>query len=91
MRRRYALFEKVDGKWVRRSEYAYFKASAVQLFQGTLISTFFEGKNFGLRPVPTCSVCENEIREKPPRKLCGKCEDRALRAMASTTSEVHDA
>ena len=35
--RRYALFKKVDGKWVRESQFAYRKSTAVRVFQGALL------------------------------------------------------
>jgi hypothetical protein len=48
--RLYALYEMVDGKWVRRSRYAYRKSSAVRLFQSSLLEGFFSGKRVELRP-----------------------------------------
>jgi hypothetical protein len=48
--RLYALYEMVDGKWVRRSRYAYRKSSAISLFQGSLLGGFFSGKKVELRP-----------------------------------------
>ena len=90
-RRRYSLFEKVDGKWVRRSDYAYFKDSAIQIYQSTLLSTYFEGKEYALRPVPTCVECGQEAKGTPARKVCFECEDNIIKRMADTRREVHDA
>lgn len=41
--RLYSLFEKQDGKWVRISELAFKKSSAVRVFQGALLAGVFGG------------------------------------------------
>ena len=49
-RRLYALFERIDGKWVRRSENAYPIQTARKVFQGWLLANS-QGER-RLRPVP---------------------------------------
>lgn len=50
-RRLYSLFEKRDGRWVRVSEFALPKATAVQHWQSRLLDAFFANVHLELRPV----------------------------------------
>ena len=50
-KRYYALFEKVNGKWERLSAAAYYKETAVFIWQNALLEGFFNGKQRELRPV----------------------------------------
>lgn len=50
--RKYGLFDKIDGKWIRREGTgSYRKSLAVKIFQNALINGFFDGKQTSLRPV----------------------------------------
>lgn len=52
-KRFYGLFYKVGARWVRLfPKRAYHKETAIRMFQGILLTTFFEGKRVELRPVP---------------------------------------
>jgi hypothetical protein len=53
VKRKYGLFEKQDGKWVRLfPELAYTKEVAIRVFQTQLIDGFFVGKVRELRVLP---------------------------------------
>ena len=49
--RKYSLFEKVNGKWTRISQFAFYKQTAVSHWQGQLIAGSFSGRHLELRPV----------------------------------------
>jgi hypothetical protein len=49
--RRYSLFEKIDGKWVRLTSTSYLKQMAVHNYQSILISGSLNGHHLELRPV----------------------------------------
>jgi len=42
-KRYYALFERIDGKWIRVSECAYTKPTAVRVFQSGLLEPYLGG------------------------------------------------
>ena len=50
-KRRYALHEKINGKWIRLYGCAYDKATAIRVYQSQLIACFFAGRKAELRPV----------------------------------------
>jgi hypothetical protein len=51
--RLYSIFQKIDGKWVRQSELAFGKATAVRVFQNRLLAgAFGELPVVELRPIP---------------------------------------
>jgi len=56
MKRHYSLFEKKNGRWMRVSNFAYYKPQAVRVFQTSLLNAVFFGIEQSLRVVP-----ENEI------------------------------
>lgn len=51
--RKYSLFEKREGKWVRISELAYKKSTAIRVFQSALLAYAFGHSQYvrELRPV----------------------------------------
>jgi len=51
MERKYSLFAKIEGKWVRLSTIAIGLQHARRVFQGALLSGSFLGFEMGLRPV----------------------------------------
>lgn len=51
--RLYSLFEKIDGRWIRISQFAFIKATAVQHWQGQLLSGYFSGRHLELRALAT--------------------------------------
>ena len=51
MKRKYSLFAKIDGKWVRLSTIATNLQQARTVFQSSLISGSFLGFERGLKPV----------------------------------------
>lgn len=53
-KRRYSLFERKDGskRWIRISDFAYDRETAVHVFQDRLIyGSLLEGRHLELRPI----------------------------------------
>lgn len=50
-KRKYSVFKKVDGKWVRLSTAAFRKSVAVRLFQDILLGGSMDGYEMALRVV----------------------------------------
>lgn len=50
-KRLYSLFEKTNGKWVRVTDRAYTKQTAIRVFQDKLLEGFFAGRKTELRPI----------------------------------------
>jgi hypothetical protein len=62
--RHYALFTREPGqkRWTRISRYAYWKVSAISIFQSRLLDGTFSGKQMSLRP--TDVLCDESIPTK---------------------------
>lgn len=50
--RLYSLYRKEGAKWVRISERAYPKQTAIRVYQDRLLAGFFSGEHVELRPIP---------------------------------------
>lgn len=67
--RKYALYEKIDGRWHRLSTTAYTKPVAVRVFQSRLIEMSCSGRIPALRPVSDTeriAVPEALMKQTPP-------------------------
>lgn len=50
-RQLYSLFEKVDGRWIRRAETSYYLNTARLVFSDRLLNGCLAGKKMDIRPI----------------------------------------
>lgn len=70
-KRLYALYEKRDGKWIRLSQFAWVKESAVRIFQSQLLAPCIGGTNEVVRGIRSLRVTKvaNDVECEPLQRL----------------------